>query len=475
MRNTILLTTTLLATLSAQAEITLPTFFSNGMVLQRQTEAKLWGTTTPNTQITATLGDSKSIAKSKIDGTFTITFKGLKSNTSGQSLTLSTPTEKKVIEDVLIGEVWLASGQSNMEWTMNKTDGAQEAKTANDPLLRVYVSQNIARPTPQTDFKGTWKPTAPGNTQAFTAVGYQFAKQLRSELNVPVGIIECSWGGKSVQAFSSLEALQSTPEGKPLAKQFQNQMENWQSIPDNRRPNPGNNPNTPTSLHNGMIAPLIGYGIRGTIWYQGESNANPNTAPNYAELQAAMIKDWRKRWGQEFPFYYVQLANFAKWRSPANWMIVQDEQRQMLDTVKNTGMAVTIDIGDPNNIHPTNKADVGKRLARWALKNDYGKKEIITSGPLYKSHKTVGDTITLTFNFQDGLKTKDKKAPQTFEVSGSDGKWHPATATLKDNTISLASPEVKKPTKARYAWSLNPSAANLTNSANLPASPFTSK
>jgi len=480
------LTASLLLPLCAQAEITLPSFFSNGMVLQRQTEAKLWGKTTPNTKITATLGEVKATSKSAADGAFSISFKGLKANTKGQPLTLTTPSEKKVIDDVLIGEVWLASGQSNMEWTMNRSDGAEEAKTAKDPLLRVYVSRNVAIGTPQANFVGSWKPTQPGNTQGFTAVGYQFAKQLRKELNVPVGIIECAWGGKPVESFISEEAIAKLPEAKNLVGMKSKRLAGYKKAlakfkeakktnPKAKAPaDPNRTPNLHSNIYNGMIAPLVGYGIKGAIWYQGESNANPNSSSNYAELQDAMVQDWRTRWGHPLSFYYVQLANFTR-RSPEQWIIVQDEQRQMLETTKNTGMAVINDIGHPTNIHPKNKTDVGKRLSLWALKNDYGKKDIIPSGPLYASQKVKANNIELSFTYSDGLKSKNDKPLATFEISGAYNQWHPATATIKGQKIILTSPKVKQPTKARYAWNINPTEANLTNSTGLPASCFTTQ
>ncbi|MFD2160704.1 sialate O-acetylesterase [Rubritalea tangerina] len=481
-RTTLLLTSSL-GCASLLAEITTPSFISDGMVLQQKTKAKLWGKATPNQSLSAKLGSQTLTTNVDKNGDWSLTFENLKASTSPQTLTLSSGDDEKIINDVLVGEVWIASGQSNMEWTMAKTDGAQEAKTANDPLLRVYVSSNKAIGTPQYDLKGNWKATAPENTPSFTAVGYQFAKKLRSELQVPVGIIETAWGGKPVEAFTSAEAIAQLPAAKALAENKAKQMANYQKAMAKRPSdakgkapaNPGNNPNLHSNIYNGHIAPLVGYGIRGAIWYQGESNARPNTAPLYADLQAGMIQDWRTRWGHEFPFYYVQLANFAKWRNGLNWVIVQDQQRRMLQSVKHTGMAVTNDIGDPKDIHPKNKTDVGKRLARWALHNDYGKTNLVVSGPLFASAKTTSNSIEISFDHAEGLTTRDKHAPKTFEIAGADGKWAPANAKIQGNKVILTSDTISKPIHARYAWSNNPTEANLVNKEGLPTSCFTTQ
>ncbi len=496
----------------AQAKVNLPAFFSDGMVLQQEKGAKLWGTANPSSEVVVDFAGRTEKVKSDAEGNWLVTFNGLKASKAPQNLVLTNGNDKQVIKDVLVGEVWLASGQSNMEWPISKTNSAAEAKTANDSLLRVYVSGNVAIGEPQKDFKGTWQATKPGNTQRFTAVGYQFGKKLRSELDVPVGIIECAWGGKPVEAFISNEALAKLPESKALMKakqgqvdvykkaqvgyaekvnKFQAALKEWQVAKEGPQPvapkkpkkgDPNRDPRQHSNIYNGMIAPLVGYGVRGAIWYQGESNANNRgaKASEYEEYQACMVNDWRARWGYDLSFYYVQLANFRKPPVKAGasspWATVQDEQRQMLKTVKGSGMAVINDIGAANDIHPKNKKDVGERLARWALHNDYGKKDVVVSGPLYAEFGEYESKILISFDYAKGLKSRDGKPLQRFEIAGADGVWHWAEARIVSRTkVLVSSKHVKKPVKVRYAWADNPTGANLVNAEGLPASCFTTE
>jgi len=408
---------------------------------------------------------------------------------------------------VLVGEVWLASGQSNMEWRVTQTTSKDSIATDKDNLLRIYLSGNITAESPVTDFAGTWKPTQPENTGSFTAVGYEFAKALRAKLKVPVGIIECSWGGKPVQSFVSDEALKACPEAKAMLehkaaavknydpKKAQAQYEaalekwkaanaKWQQEKKGRRPrhprkpqHPALNSSMPSAIYNGMIAPLTGYGARGAIWYQGESNAHGDQAKNYGELLECLIQDWRKQWDSNLSFYYVQLANFTRrGKNHPDWVHVQDEMRRLIDDSNSktghVGMATINDIGHPTDIHPKNKKDVGKRLARWALNQDYGKKDVIVSGPLYKSHTINNGAIEITFNHAKGLKTRDGKSPGSFEIAGADGQWQAAEAKVSGNKIIVSSKSLTKPTQARYAWKSDPTGANLVNAEGLPTSCF---
>ena len=228
-----------------------------------------------------------------------------------------------------------------------------------------------------------------------------------------------------------------------------------------------------------MISPLAGYGARGAIWYQGESNANGGTASVYEELLGCMVADWRKRWGNEMSFYWVQLANFrAPTTTPgveSDWVVVQDEMRRALKSIPKGGMAVINEIGAANDIHPRNKLDVGKRLARWALNQDYGKKDIVVSGPLYSGSEIKDGKIIVSFDHAVGLKSRDGKPLQRFEIAGADGKWDWAQATIENGKVILSSNTVNDPKKARYAWATNPTGANLVNAEGLPASCFTTE
>ncbi len=454
------------------AEIKMPTFFSDGMVLQRETSAKVWGSVDAGAGVKVRFAGKELETKAGGDGKWMIDFKGLKMSKSGAVMTITSGEDKLEIKDVLVGEVWLASGQSNMEWPMKRTSSAEEAKTANDPLLRVYVSGNKTAKEPVADFKGVWRHTHPDHNSGFTAVGYEFAKNLRKKLDVPVGIIECSWGGKPVESFVSEEALKALPEAKFVIDKKVNMQKKWDaSDKKKKRGNPALHPAMHSTIYNGMIAPLVGYGVRGAIWYQGESNARGATSDHYGELLHCLINDWRTRWGVDFSFYYVQLANFNGPRF-TGWVTVQDEMRRLLDESKGTGMAVINDIGAAKDIHPKNKKDVGERLSRWALVRDYGQKDIIVSGPLYKGHVVKGASIEITFVHGEGMKSRDGKPLGGFEVSDASGQWHAADAVIKDGKVLVTHKDVSKPVNARYAWQNNPVNANLVNAAGLPTSCF---
>lgn len=493
----------------AAAEIKMPAFFSDKMVLQQETGAKIWGSADANQQVNVSFGEQKETTKSDKNGKWAVEFKGLKASKKGAVISIEAGQDKKQINDVLVGEVWIASGQSNMEWTMDKTDNRGDVAKANDDLLRVYVSKNITSEKESTDFTGAWQATKPENTGKFTAVGYEFAKALRQKLNVPVGVIECSWGGKPVQAFVSDEALKACPEAAGMLAQKAQAVQSydpvkskanndkamvswkaavakWEKAKKGKKPrhprmqqHPALSPNMPSAIYNGMIAPIVGYSARGAIWYQGESNARGGGSAAYGELLECLIQDWRKRWGSNLSFYYVQLANYEKWSDKQGWVTVQDEMRRLLaDSNSKTGhvgMATINDIGHPTNIHPGNKHDVGQRLARWALNQDYGMKDVIVSGPLYKSHAVKAGTIEITFDYATGLKSRDGKPLGSFEIAGADKQWKPAEAKIAGKAIVLESKEVSKPTQARYAWKINPTAANLVNAEGLPTSCFITK
>jgi len=410
--------TLLLTALPSLADLKLPQIFSDGMVLQRDTSARVWGWADANAPVKVSFAGKTHETQADQNGDWQIDLKGLKASAEGSDLKIEASGKNKVIANVLVGEVWLASGQSNMEWRVSSSSGAkEEIASAKDPLLRVFVSANVAEDKPQKNWHGNWKATNPANTGSFTAVGYYFAKRLRTELGVPVGVIECAWGGKPVQAFTSEEALGKLPAGKALLemkakaaaaydpakvearfqaqkKEYEEKLAKWQKEKKGKRPrgprkpeNPNKNPSMPSTIYHGMIAPIVGYGNRGAIWYQGESNANRGTAAQYQELLECLVADWRQRWGHDLSFYWVQLANFKDaTKEPgieSDWVVVQDEMRRALITIPKSGMAVINDIGAAKDIHPQNKHDVGARLARWALVQDYGKKDVVISGPLY--------------------------------------------------------------------------------------------
>lgn len=502
-----------LLTLPLLGEVKLPSFFSNGMVLQRETGAPLWGTASPDSEVTVTFNTSKVSTQANAEGHWRVNLENLEASTKGTSLTVTEGDHTVTLNDVLVGEVWIASGQSNMEWPMKSTKSAAYAKKVNTPLIRQYGGSNVSSATPQQNYKGTWKKATPQNTSTFSAVAFHFAEDLSQSLNVPVGIIELAWGGKPVEAFISEEAIKKLPEAEDLIKKkeiaikqydpekaeqayqkslldHQKVLEQWKKEKKEKKekkgkkekppkkpviqPDPSTHPNNHSTIYNGMISPLAGYGARGVIWYQGESNTVVETAQIYDELLETMVQDWRTRWGRNLSFYQVQLANFTA-KEGREWELVQDEQRRSIETIPNSGIAIINDIGDESNIHPKNKKDVGLRLARWARVKDYGEKDLLYSGPLYKEATFQGDTVTVSFHYDQGLKSSDGKALTWFEVAGAEGKWVSATAVVDGNTIKVSSDEIPEPTMVRYAWHDNLKGANLTNASGLPASCFTSE
>ena len=484
----------------SQAAIELPTFFSDGMVLQQQGQAKVWGWLDGEGKVTVSFGGEDLSAKTNQEGRWEVNFEGLEASSEGREMTISDGQESKVIKDVLVGEVWIASGQSNMEW---KVEGSlnpkKEIAASEDPLLRVYLSSNVTQVEPQIDFEGKWTAASPRTTGKMTAVGYYFARNLRKELGVPVAIIECAWGGKPVEAFISEEALKKLPEAKGLiAKKakaaaswdeekekisFEEKMKQWEENQKGRKPRMPVEPLLNSGMHstifNGMIAPIASYGARGVIWYQGESNANGSTAGIYEELLGNLVADWRKRWGTELSFYYVQLANYRKVTTEpgieSDWVVVQDEMRRALDSIERSGMAVANDIGAADNIHPKNKQDVGSRLARWALGQDYGREDVVMSGPLFQKATEKDGRMILSFEHNAGLKSRDGGPLKRFEIKAEDGAWIWAEAQIEDGKVIVWSDKVADPEAVRYAWAENPEGANLVNGEDLPASVFTTE
>jgi sialate O-acetylesterase len=450
-----------------RAEIKLPKLFADHMVLQRETEANLWGWAAPGEEVKITLGNSTATAKADESGKWRAK---LKTPAAGGPFELSFKGSNEItLKDVYVGEVWIASGQSNMEWTVQASANPQEeAANAKHPTIRMIKVRKVPSESPVDDIPvdpGTkktspdsgWAVCSPETVPSYSAVGYYFARHLQQELKVPVGIINTSWGGTVCEAWTSKEALAAVDSLKYMADR--------QVKVDPAKPNP----NQPAVLYNGMLAPIIPFTIRGAIWYQGESNVS--RADEYRTLFPTMIGDWRARFGQgDFPFLFVQLAPFKYDGSP-RLAELWDSQLKTLKNTKNTGMCVTTDITNINDIHPKNKQDVGKRLALWALANTYGQKDLVYSGPLYDSYEVEGNKIRIKFQHAKGLKSGDGKPLTHFQIAGEDQKFVDAKAEIDGETIVVSSDSVAKPVAVRFAWS--PIAEpNLFNGAGLPASPF---
>lgn len=628
----------------ARAEVRLPAIIGDNMVLQQGMKVRIWGSANAGENVTVTFNKKSVSAVADAQGQWQVWIGPLKASKPSE-LTVNT----LVIKNVLVGEVWLCSGQSNMEWPLiNTIRGQETVAQANHPEMRLFTVEHQTSATPLSDVQGHWVVTTLDDVAHFSAVGYFFGRELYQNLNVPIGLIDSSWGGTPAEAWTSHDALASSPELKPILDRYQSSLntlpetkeayaralaqweeknlyldagnkgealgyadpaasmngwakidlpkqfetaglfidgavwfrkeielpESWSGkelvlkltpIDDHdvtyfngtkigatgrETPNsymvprkyvvpgslvksgrnviavrvfdsageggfsggamsigPGsaddsqaislrgvwdykielalepkhpdwgtrpeavgvNNQNNPSVLYNAMIAPLVPFAIRGVIWYQGESNAG--RAYQYRTLFPLMIRNWRSAWGHEFPFYFVQLANWHAGKAEpgeSDWAELREAQTMTLREPQ-TGMAVTIDIGDENDIHPRNKLDVGRRLAAWALAVTYGKK-VIPSGPLFDRFAIEGDKIRIRFKYGAGLKTSGGPL-RGFAIAGEDRRFVWADARIEGDTVIVSSPKVVKPVAVRYGWADNPS-ANLYNKADLPASPF---
>ncbi|HRH94772.1 MAG TPA: hypothetical protein PLB55_02500 [Prosthecobacter sp.] len=492
------------------AELSVPHFFSDHMILQRERAAAIWGKADANAEVTLSFKGKSATTKAAADGKWRAQIETGAADAKGAVLTIRAGADKLEIKDVLVGEVWFASGQSNMFYTMNRSPEYEGLiKESNHPALRMFNAPLVTAADNQDDIEGVWQASTPETVPGFSAVAFFFARKLHLELGIPVGVIKSAWGGKPVETFTSREALNTLPGTKALVDTmlkdeasydqakadaaYATKLEQWKatmaaakgkSAEERKRlpkkPDVPKRPllteGKPGVLFAAMIHPFAGYTMRGAIWYQGEGNAKAGAVP-YDQSLPLMINDWRKRWNDEFSFYYVQLAGYrapsTEPGTPDPWALLQDRMRLVLATTPKTGMAITNDIGEANDIHPKNKKDPGERLARWALAKDYGKK-LIYSSPLFKSSEVKGDAIRVTFDQSGaGLKSRDGGPLKRFEIAGADKVWKWADAKIDGtDSVIVSSAEMKAPAAVRYAWASNPEGANLINSDGLPASVF---
>src|SRR5579871_6376766 len=466
----------------ARAEVRLPKILSDHMVLQRDTAVPIWGWSSPGEEVNVTLAGQTKTTKAGADGKWRVQLEPLQA--AGPHTLTVKGTNTLTVEDVLVGEVWLASGQSNMEMTVRGArDFEKEQAAADLPQIRMFTVRHNPSREPQADCSGSWHICSPGTVGAFSATAYFFGKDLHQKLGAPVGLINSSFGGTPIEAWTSIDVQKNQPELAALlatwdkraaeynpstAKTaYEKQLAEWKDRAEKakaegktaprapQRPSdPREQPHHPAVLFNGMIAPLIPYAIRGVIWYQGESNAgSPRSGKLYGVQLPLLIKDWRTRWGRgQIPFAWVQLPNFQT--SGEGWSYVREA---MLETMSlpHTGMTVNIDIGEARDIHPKNKQDIGHRLALWALANVYGQ-HLAWSGPLPSGHRTVGRAVELDFKHADGGLVAKDGALRGFTIAGADKQWRPATARIEGNKVLVSNPEVKEPVAVRYDWSSNP-------------------
>jgi len=439
----------------AVAEVKLPAVFGSHMCLQREIEIPVWGWADAGEKVTVTLGEQSAEATAGDDGKWSVRLPAQKAG-GPHDVVVKGSSEIK-LNDVMIGEVWVCSGQSNMEWTMTRVVNSEsEIENAKYPNIRLFKVGRATPDQPAEDCEGTWAACSPKTVANFSAVAYYFGRKIHEEVGVPVGLINTSWGGTLCEAWTSRDALEGDPDFAPIL---------------DRADRAKAGPNRAGVLYNGMIHPLIPFGIRGAIWYQGESNLR--RAYQYRKLFPAMIRDWRKRWGQgDFPFYFVQLAPFRyRGQDQRNYAELCEAQRMTL-SLPNTGMAVTNDIGNLRDIHPKNKKDVGGRLALWALAKDYGQKDLVYSGPLYKSMKVEGDRVRIAFErVGSGLASRDGLPLSDFTIAGKDRQFVPADAKIDGDTVVVSSYAIRAPVAVRFAWS-DSGQPNLMNQEGLPASSF---
>jgi sialate O-acetylesterase len=491
-------------------DIQMPSVIGSNMVLQQGMQIPIWGKADPCEQVVVKFSGGTWKTTADTAGKWEVKIGPFNVQKEGQDLTID-GNNTLVLKNVLVGEVWLCSGQSNMEFKLSgSANSRQEISEADYAQIRLFTVGNKVSYTPMGDCRGSWKVCEPNTAKNFSAVGYFFGRQIHKQTGVPVGLINASWGGTPAEAWTSREYLENDPNLQPILKRFDETVANYTAIKQKyneqkaqydkmaakmraehktppwapEEPIGKNHPYSPTGLFNGMIKPIIPYAIRGAIWYQGESNAG--RAYQYRTLFPTMIKCWREAWKQgDFPFLYVQLANWKAIRpepTQSDWAELREAQLLTLST-PNTGMAVAIDIGDMNGVgdmkslHPENKQDVGKRLALWALARIY-KKDIEYSGPLYKSMDISGDKVILHFDHVAGglmvsssLGAEVNEPLKGFAIAGADRKFVWAEAKIEGDTVVVWSDKVAETVAVRYGWADNP-LCNLYNKAGLPASPF---
>jgi len=462
---------------TARADVTPHPIFSDNMVLQQGTDVVVWGKAAAEEEIHCHIAGngtgSKAGAKADKDGNWSLKLSSA-TYKAGAGYTLNIEGKNKIeLKNVAIGEVWVCSGQSNMEWSVNAGETPDKVKAgAKNADLRLFTVQKKTAPVPMTDQAELkhftkWDVSSPDTVGGFSAVAYHFGQKLQKELGVPVGLIHTSWGGTPAQAWASLEALDADPSLKYYADAARAAAKQYEV--DKKPLGSG----SPTALYNAMIHPLLNFKVKGAIWYQGESNTGK--AYEYRTLFTAMITDWRTRFACDLPFMLVQLAPFGNGKNNSNGVTyaeLRDAQLYSTKALKKVGMAVITDVGNETDIHPKPKQPVGERLALAALGIEYGKK-IAFSGPLFKEAKFDGSTATLTFDHVGGgLVSKDGDLTG-FTVAGEDNVFVAATATIKDDTVVVTSDKVKKVTAVRYGWVnfANPT-LNLWNKDGLPATPF---
>ncbi len=491
------------------AEIRLPAVIGDHMVIQRGKSISVWGWAVPGETLTISLAGQTASIQADRQGRWRARLQPIDSSKDPLSMTIKgSRSDPRVVTDILVGEVWLCSGQSNMEWSLSATlSPLPEIRRADYPGIRLFHVPRRASPLPLDDIEATWAVCRPETVANFSAVAYYFGREIHERLGLPVGLINSSWGGTRIEPWTPSAGFEAVPEVRNILDELPKAdddyrrkikpvlpvLKDWLKTAEARTaadeavplapPIPAHplmNPQKPTSLYNGMVYALVSFPIRGAIWYQGE--ANRNDGPIYAKKMEALIKGWRSVWGyDDLSFYFVQLAPFGYAydremtggdipdfeRLPLIW----EAQVEALK-IPNTGMAVTTDIANLNDIHPRNKMEVGRRLALWARAQMYGESDLVYSGPLYESMTLEGSKVRLRFKHTgSGLISLDDRPLTWFEVAGEDRTFYKAQAEIERDTVVVWNPRVDKPAAVRFGWD-QLAEPNLGNREGLPASPF---
>lgn len=431
----------------------MPEIFASHMVMQRNSDVKIWGWGKPREKVTVLTSWDEGAYETEVDnqGNWQIV---AQTNEGGGPYTITiTGYNQVVLEDVLLGEVWICSGQSNMEWSANSgiDDAAMHIEQANHPNIRFFDVKTISATSPQRNLPGSWSVCSSETMTSTSAIGYFFARELSEKLGVPVGMINSTWGGTAVEAWTPEETIDESAhlsEGAALLKPVP-----W-------------GPVEPARIYNSMIHPLIPYSIAGVIWYQGESNVG--NAEYYQAMMGSMVTEWRSRWGKEFPFYFAQIAPYSY--DGDRGVQLRDAQRRCLETISNSGMVMTSDVGDTTDIHPTNKLDVGLRFANMALAKHYHHSDEICEGPLPTSAIFESEIVTIRFANGTGLHSKSQQLNE-FEVMGEDREWQVVRAVVEEGMVRLQCDGIRDPQMVRFEWKSN-LIPTLFNETGLPASSF---
>ena len=481
-------------------DLVLATPFADHMVLQRDKPLPVWGRSRPGDRVRVEFAGQAQEGVAGDDGAWMVRLAPLTADATPRTLTVrsaAADVAPVAVADVLVGEVWLGSGQSNMAMSVSRArDFDAERAVADLPQVRMFREASEGAKTPQAFGKGVWTVSTPDTVGGFSATLWFFGRELHRALGVPVGLVNSSVGGTPIEAWIDADAQAATPalvttaaadrtldaalDETQAREAHERAVETWKERVAAARKagtKPPQKPRDPRAqranrrhggLFNGKIAPLIPFAIRGVVWYQGEANTKPGDGLLYRHQLPLLIADWRRRWGDDFPFAWVQLPNFD--RGGDGWMLVREAMLASLSVPK-TGMAITIDVGDPGDIHPRNKQDVGRRLAAWALADVYGRQVPARSGPLPAGSEIRGGEVVCRFTEADGLADRDDGDVDGFVIAGADRQWQPARARIDGTSVVVSAAGVATPAAVRYGWAANPK-CDLVNAAGLPASPF---